>query len=374
MRWPGRVKQSFAARASGQGAADRGFSLVEVLVAITILTIVALFSTRLAARSIAISSQLDNYQTAVAVATMQMEQVRGFDAAPLAVSRSSDPNVAAITAANAADPRVQVSGLFSGRPMSLEQDLFDPTKDPAAALAATTLANTYVEWDPTVTSDSHYPTSGVLIPPSGVSTDTDAGGATIYLDANGTQVYPTSSTDSFGSALWSANSGGTGVVMATFSFTGTTNPAGVKIYRNDADATKTIATNVAPKATGTIIGGQNVGGKIVQSTVSGYPGGVVTLNGTQYETTILLGSCFVATDSLSLTATQNGQCGKVSGVTPGTSYNANAVPTTLTNYAKLVRVIVIVQWRGIGCDSGLCGYALTSEFLPNIKDLTWEVN
>ncbi len=172
------------------------------------------------------------------------------------------------------------------------------------------------------------------MPPSGLDSviEKDSGGATIYRDATGSRVYPTSQTDSFGTALWSTDSAGVNTIKATYQYTGTV--GGVRQYVNIADSTKTIATNTSP------------GSFIYQSTLRGYPNGQITLNRTTYTTTIIVGSCFVPTAQANLAQSVNGTCDKVSGVSVGSTYSTAALPATVAGYTKLVRIVVVVQWAG----------------------------
>ncbi|MBO9577838.1 MAG: hypothetical protein J7480_03595, partial [Microbacteriaceae bacterium] len=72
--------------------------------AIVILGIVSLLASRLLVGAISTTSKLDRQQTAVAIATMQMEAVRGADAAPNSNG---------------------VSALFDGRPRDQQLALFN---------------------------------------------------------------------------------------------------------------------------------------------------------------------------------------------------------------------------------------------------------
>jgi len=333
--------------------ADDGFTLIEVLVAITILAIISLFASQLVLTGIRSATNLDRYQTAVAVATMQMESVRAFDPAPTAQG---------------------ISALFSGRPKLQQLNLLDPTKSSAAAAVGAIVASTYPEWDPTQASGATDASASAVVPPTGVDSSVERDGAsTIYRDAAGDRVYKTSQLDSFGTALWSSNAAGTSLIREVFAATGTTT-GGVPNYRSAAG--DVITTNVTP----TMISGVP---SIVQSTVGGYPSGQITLNGTVFTTTILLGSCFVHSTLAALSQSLNGQCTRIDAAltaagytvpSSSSAYNQPALPQTLQDYTKLVRAIVVVQWT-VGGDCTVaapCSYALTSEFLPNIKDLLWK--
>jgi len=339
-----------------RGSRDGGFTLIEVLVAIVILAIISLFASQLILTGIRSATNLDRYQTAVAVATMQMESIRSFDPAPTAQG---------------------VSALMSGRPKLEQLNLFDPTKNSAAAAVADVIASTYPEWDPTMASGASDASPTAVVPPTGVDSLVEQDGATtIYRDADGNRVYKTSHLDSFGTALWSTDAAGTALIQTYYVQTST--GGAPYTYTNVADPTQTIGpTAVAPTTT--------YAGKaaVVQSTVTGYPSGQVTLNGTVYTTTVLLGACFVHSTLAALSADVNGQCGRIDTAltaagdtlpSAASAYNSPALPQTFQDYTKLVRVIVVVQWTvGASCSVvAPCSYALTSEFLPNIKDLLWK--
>lgn len=248
-------RSALVRRLGSQRPGDEGFSLVEVLVAIMILAIISLLASRLLVGAITTTTSIDQRQTAVAVATMEMETVRGNDAGP-SVKQAS----------NGLFPGT--SALFNGRPRTAQLAQFDTTSSTAAAAVADILASTYPEWDSTLAADGAAAAADVVVP-------------------------------------------------------------------------------------------------LTDETV---------LNGTTYRSTIILGTCFVATTQTNLAQTVNGTCGKVAGVTVGTEYNSPALPSGITGYAKLVRAIVVVEWTGgSGCSAeDPCDYALTSEFLPSILDLLWE--
>jgi len=362
MRWSRRPIRRSAAPASGssvataRGSRDAGFTLIEVLVAIVILAIISLFASQLVLTGIRSATNLDRYQTAVAVATMQMESIRSFDPAPTAQG---------------------VSSLISGRPKLQQLSLFNTSMNPAAAAVADVVGNTYPEWDPTMSSGATDASPTAVVPPTGVDSLVEQDGATtIYRDAEGNRVYKTAQLDSFGTALWSTDAAGTSLIQAFYQKIST--GGAPYTYRNVDDPTQTIGpTSIAPTTTYAGVAA------VVQSTVTGYPSGQVTLNGTVYTTTVLLGACFVHSTLAALSADVNGQCGRIdaaltaAGYTAPSSasaYNSPALPQTLQDYTKLVRVIVVVQWTvGASCSvSAPCSYALTSEFLPNIKDLLWK--
>lgn len=343
---------------------DAGFSLIEVIVAITILTIISLFSAQLVQISIRSSDDLNKYQTAVSLATMQMEGVRGAD--------------------TLFDPVMGTTRLFRGRPKTEQLNQFDTAHNTAAAYVADVLANTYPEWDPN-TPDSAIAANNAIIAPTGVDTTVECSatlvngqcpaGQAVYRDANKNQVYPISGNpvDSFGTRIWSRTADGSQRIQEVYTATGGT-CNGQPEYKSASGVQ--LCTAVTP-----------TGGQITQSTVVGYPSGQITLNGTQYTTTIIVGSCFVDTSVTALRGSQNGKCTAntpaltsaltSAGYTNITSRAATslALPANLSGYAKLVRAIVVVQWTG-GADCSVqkpCSYALTSEFLPDGPDLKWRV-
>lgn len=146
-----------------RGGDDQGFSLIEVLVAIAILGIISLMASRLLIGAISTTTSIDQRQTAVAVATMQMESVRGNDAGPSVKQSPSGlfPGT---------------SALFNGRPKTAQLGQFDTAHNTAAAAVADILANTYPEWDSTLVSDSASAAADVVVP----LTDTTVLNGTTY--------------------------------------------------------------------------------------------------------------------------------------------------------------------------------------------------
>ncbi|MBO9627487.1 MAG: hypothetical protein J7484_14090, partial [Microbacterium sp.] len=247
--------------------------------------------------------------------------------------------------------------------------LFNTATNTAAASVADILAKTYPAWD-TEVSGAHAAANAV-VPPSGFGVETDSSGTVIYRDATGVRVYPVTGQDSFGSAYWSLSSGGA-PIRATYQRVPSTavDGAGTPLYTNTSDATQKMATAVSP----TTVGGIPT---IYQSAVNGSPSGEITLNGTKFKTTIILGTCFVETSQTAIGDDVNGTCEKAPGGTftepsaasPGTS---PAIPD-VGGYTPLVRAIVVVEWTA-GCSAMQpCSYSLSSEFLPNIKDLKWRI-
>jgi len=102
--------------------------------------------------------------------------------------------------------------------------------------------------------------------------------------------------------------------------------------------------------------------------------GSMLLNGTTFDWSILLGSCYIETGS---TAELNGLCGVVPSISVGSVTAADAddiadaVPAQLPGYTKLMRAIVVVRWEDADrCPAGGCEYSVTSLFEAN-RDLKW---
>ncbi len=122
--------------ASRRSPRDEGMSLIEVVVAMLLLAVVSAAAASLAITSLRSVDSIDHSQTAISVATMQMEAVR---------SSNVEENISS----GGASGERGVSGLLQGRTKA--DVLASWTRNADIPVIAD---RTYPEWDPTATSNS----------------------------------------------------------------------------------------------------------------------------------------------------------------------------------------------------------------------------